>query len=340
MSVTRSTGRLAPRRPRRRTSTAGSGCRTSDPRAPRSTLRHGEHLDADGDLTTAHLDVNFPILPEPLPLGQVDVVVSAGVDGRRLRAAVHHARASATSGSRGIPGPLGARRRHRCRRALRPAAHGLVRVQRRAGQPAARGRRSGRCAATSCGSPHRLPAARARGLDRRLAGLRRRRPRSSTTCYGFTRSWLRDVAARPARRRLRRQHVAVRRRSRGSTARSAASTARPAGATSSSAHRGTSTRPTATPRCCARRWDAAVRVGRLRARAAPRSGRHPHRAAARPVPAPHEKYLWDSGFHWGEWLEPDAEVDDFGAFVGRGQVRGGDRLPAPVGAARRPRSAS
>jgi alpha-L-rhamnosidase len=34
------------------------------------------------------------------------------------------------------------------------------------------------------------------------------------------------------------------------------------------------------------------------------SGRHPDRAEARPVPAEHEQYLWDSGFHFGEWNEP------------------------------------
>ncbi|MGO4146439.1 family 78 glycoside hydrolase catalytic domain [Paenarthrobacter sp. YAF11_1] len=33
--------------------------------------------------------------------------------------------------------------------------------------------------------------------------------------------------------------------------------------------------------------------------------RHPDRAAARPTPLPHEQYLWDTGFHFGEWLEPD-----------------------------------
>ena len=37
------------------------------------------------------------------------------------------------------------------------------------------------------------------------------------------------------------------------------------------------------------------------------SGRHPGRVAARPEPAPHEEYLWDTGFHWGEWLEPGAD---------------------------------
>ena len=35
-----------------------------------------------------------------------------------------------------------------------------------------------------------------------------------------------------------------------------------------------------------------------------RTQRHPDRAAARPEPAPHEQYLWDGGYHWGEWLEP------------------------------------
>ena len=32
--------------------------------------------------------------------------------------------------------------------------------------------------------------------------------------------------------------------------------------------------------------------------------RHPDRAEAYPDPAPHEHFLWDSGFHFGEWLEP------------------------------------
>jgi alpha-L-rhamnosidase len=36
-----------------------------------------------------------------------------------------------------------------------------------------------------------------------------------------------------------------------------------------------------------------------------RTKRFPARAEARPDPAPHEQYLWDGGFHWGEWTEPD-----------------------------------
>jgi alpha-L-rhamnosidase len=37
--------------------------------------------------------------------------------------------------------------------------------------------------------------------------------------------------------------------------------------------------------------------------------RHSRRVAARPVPAPHERFLWDTGFHWGEWNEPGGFAD-------------------------------
>ena len=39
----------------------------------------------------------------------------------------------------------------------------------------------------------------------------------------------------------------------------------------------------------------------------PRGGRHPRhpdRMATRPDVASHEEFLWDTGFHFGEWLEP------------------------------------
>ncbi|SMD27276.1 family 78 glycoside hydrolase catalytic domain [Kibdelosporangium aridum] len=42
-----------------------------------------------------------------------------------------------------------------------------------------------------------------------------------------------------------------------------------------------------------------------------RTRRHPDRATRRPEPAPHEEFLWDGGFHWGEWCEPDAEDEAF-----------------------------
>lgn len=40
------------------------------------------------------------------------------------------------------------------------------------------------------------------------------------------------------------------------------------------------------------------------------SGRHAERVAARPDPLPHERHLWDSGFHFGEWLEPGIPIAD------------------------------
>src|SRR4029077_2413891 len=51
------------------------------------------------------------------------------------------------------------------------------------------------------------------------------------------------------------------------------------------------------------------------AAAAAAGGRHPDRAAARPKPAAHERYLWDTGYHWGEWLEPGGAPADFAAFA-------------------------
>jgi alpha-L-rhamnosidase len=51
------------------------------------------------------------------------------------------------------------------------------------------------------------------------------------------------------------------------------------------------------------------------AAAAARDKRHPSRTVARPEPEPHEEYLWDGGFHWGEWIEPGSEHDDVAAFA-------------------------
>lgn len=35
------------------------------------------------------------------------------------------------------------------------------------------------------------------------------------------------------------------------------------------------------------------------------SGRHPSRMAASDQALDHERYIWDTGWHWGEWLEPN-----------------------------------
>ncbi|OXM60977.1 family 78 glycoside hydrolase catalytic domain [Amycolatopsis vastitatis] len=61
-------------------------------------------------------------------------------------------------------------------------------------------------------------------------------------------------------------------------------------------------------RVMAEAWPTIVRWLDRVERAA-RTKRHPDRAATRPEPASHEKYLWDTGFHWGEWLVPGEDID-------------------------------
>ncbi|WP_045732762.1 alpha-L-rhamnosidase [Pseudarthrobacter chlorophenolicus] len=59
----------------------------------------------------------------------------------------------------------------------------------------------------------------------------------------------------------------------------------------------------------AENWEAMQRwLGFVRTTAA--TQRHAGRAAASPVPAAHEKFLWDTGFHFGEWMEPDGPGPD------------------------------
>jgi alpha-L-rhamnosidase len=59
----------------------------------------------------------------------------------------------------------------------------------------------------------------------------------------------------------------------------------------------------------AENWDAMNRWQDF-VRTTAESNRHPDRAAANPDPAPHETYLWDTGFHFGEWMEPDGPEPD------------------------------
>ena len=51
------------------------------PEGTEVVLTHAEWLGPDGDITTDHLEPDLPFLPEPLPAGMVDRVVSAGLDG-------------------------------------------------------------------------------------------------------------------------------------------------------------------------------------------------------------------------------------------------------------------
>ncbi|MET7663693.1 family 78 glycoside hydrolase catalytic domain [Streptomyces sp. NPDC005463] len=50
-------------------------------------------------------------------------------------------------------------------------------------------------------------------------------------------------------------------------------------------------------------WDATVRWVEWSLTTA-RTARHPSRVARSAEPLPHEEFLWDGSFHWGEWCEP------------------------------------
>ncbi|KUN57979.1 alpha-L-rhamnosidase [Streptomyces canus] len=41
-----------------------------------------------------------------------------------------------------------------------------------------------------------------------------------------------------------------------------------------------------------------------------RTARHPSRVERSAEPLPHEQYLWDGSFHWGEWTEPKSKAAD------------------------------
>ena len=144
-------------------------------------------------------------------------------------------------------------------------------------------------------------------MDRRLAGLPAER-RVPVRRRGL----LAEVAARPRRRPTpRRLHARTSRPTRREPEALADQTelwTLPAGLVRlgrRDRHRavGAVPRSTATTACSpssGRRWSAGSTSPRTQ------RGRNDTPAArtARPDPAPHEEYLWDGGFHWGEWLEP------------------------------------
>lgn len=57
-------------------------------------------------------------------------------------------------------------------------------------------------------------------------------------------------------------------------------------------------------------WPAIVGWVDYAARAA-QGSRHPTRVERSPDALPHEQFLWDGGFHWGEWLEPGEDSDQW-----------------------------
>jgi alpha-L-rhamnosidase len=273
------------------------------------TVSYGEWLGRDGDLTTAHLDVNLPVVPEPLPLGQVDQVVPAG-DGDVFepRFTTHGFRYARVEGH---PGPLGPgdvtgvvvhtdlRRTgwFSCSDERVTALHEAVVWSLRS---------------NVCDIPTDCPQRERAGWTGDWQVF------APTAAYlydvlAFTRKWLGDVS--------------LDQRADGCVANMspcppAEGFDGPLGALHGSAGWGDVV--VSAP------WDLYRAYGDrslLRemwgpmtawvqfAAASAAGGRHRARAAARAGPAPHERYLWDTGFHWGEWMEPGMTIGDFPAFA-------------------------
>jgi alpha-L-rhamnosidase len=278
------------------------------PAGSRLVLSHGESLDADGDLTTEHLDVNLPILPAPLPLGQVDELISNDEGVFEPRFTTHGFRYVRVEGH---PGPLEpdditAVVVHSDLRRLGWFGCSDDRVN-RLHEAAVWSLRS-----NMCDIPTDCPQRERAGWTGDWQIF------APTAAYlydvlAFTRKWLADLA--------------LDQRADGcvpnmSPCPPAEGFDGPLGALNGSAGWGDVV--VSAP------WDLFQAYGDTSlleqmwgamtawvdfAAAAAAGARHPDRVAARPEPAAHERYLWDTGFHWGEWMEPGAVITDFPAFM-------------------------
>jgi alpha-L-rhamnosidase len=273
------------------------------------TLVHGEAVNAQGDVTLEHLDTVRPGR-DPIPVGQVDRVVSAGREGDVFepRHTTHgfqyvrvegHPHRLTTDDVRGIVVHTDLRRTgwFRCSDDRVNRFHEIADWSFRG---------------NACDVPTDCPQRERSGWT----GDWQVFVPSAAFLYdvaGFSLKWLRDLASdqRPD----------------GCVSNYAPDPSRPVGITGTNEvwtyMQGSSGWGDATVMVPWELWRAygdravleelwSAMVGWIGyAEEAARTRRHPERAASRPEPAPHEQYLWDGGFHWGEWLEPDDGIATF-----------------------------
>ncbi len=267
-------------------------------------LTHGEALDPQRDVTTAHLDVSVPFLPGPLPAGQVDRVVSAGRPGETYepRHTTHGFRYVRVTGQRD-----------------ELAAEDLIGVVVHTDLE-----RTGwfHCSDERVNRLHEAAAWSFRGNACDVPTDCPTRERAAWTgdwqifaptaaflydVAGFSAKWLRDLTAEQW--------------SSGLVANLAPSPpAESEGGGMMAGFNGSAGwgdaavivpwemyRAYGDRRLLAQQWPTMVAwMGFVERCAA--GGRHPDRAARHPRARPHERYLWDTGFHWGEWLVPGDDL--------------------------------
>ena len=292
-----------------RTSTAGSGCATSAPRAPTITLTYGEWLDEDGDVTQEH--VSSPAVDRGRTGG--DVPGRHGDLGWRSTPRCSSPgtapRGSSTSASTGYDGPLTADDITAVVVHTDLDAPWLLRLLRRPHQRVAPHRRV-ELPRQRLRHPDRLPHPGAGRMDRRLADLRRDRGVPLRR-----RRLLREVAPRPRRR-------AATRRQGDQPRPGVPSRRRPATRALAADRRlrrvGRRRRARALDHLSDDRRPAGPRrpvvvdagVGGLRRATRPPPAGTRHAVDRSAEPAPHEQFIWDSGWHFGEWLEAGESLDD------------------------------
>ncbi|MEV7869962.1 family 78 glycoside hydrolase catalytic domain [Streptomyces sp. NPDC088124] len=312
--------RVVESRPALRVERVEDGCWTADfgqnasgwialselgPAGTRTVVDYGEHVGADGDLTTAHLDSVRPGA-EPVPFVQRDEVVSAGRgETFEPRHTVHGFRYA------------------RVRRAgapLDPASISMRVVHtdlRRTGAFA--------CSDDDLNRLHEIAdwSFRGNAVDvptdcptrERLAwtGDYQVFAPTATRLYdvlGFSRKWLRSVRDdqlpdgrianfSPDGRRIKHHLDDQFAMMTGSAGWGDAVVAVPWEMYVSYGDR----------EVLAENWEAMVRWVEW-ALATARTARHPSRTERSAEPLPHERYLWDGSFHWGEWTEPKAKASD------------------------------
>jgi alpha-L-rhamnosidase len=284
-------------------------CRLANlgPAGTELTLTHGEWLDPSGDVTQENLVVNFPIFPAPLPAGQIDTVISAGRVGDCFepRHTTHGFRYVRIEGH---PGPLTV-----------DDIRGIVvhsdltrtgwfechddRVN-RLHDAAVWSLRGNLCEVpTDCPQRERAGWTGDWQIFAPTAAF-------LFDVETFSRKWLADV------RLDQRFDGAIANISPCSPAESFDG---PLGFLNASAGWGDVIvlAPWALyeaygdPTVLEENWGAAERWVAFGADAASTKRSHTRRSPS----APHERFLWDTGFHWGEWLEPGVDITDFPAFA-------------------------
>ncbi|WP_217422730.1 family 78 glycoside hydrolase catalytic domain [Streptomyces sp. 8P21H-1] len=274
------------------------------PAGTRTVIEHGEHLDpATGDLTTTHLDTTRPEDGAPVPFIQRDEVVSSGTAGEVFepRHTVHGFRYA---------------RLHRGPDAAAPPLTGItMQVVHSDLRPTA---------SFACGNEdlNRLHEAvrwsfRGNAVDvptdcptrERIGWTGDYQVFASTAALlydvsGFSRKWLRSVREdqlddgrianfSPDGRRTKRHLDDRLAKMTGSAGWGDAIVLVPWTLYEMYGDRGV----------LAENFDAAVRWVEW-ALATAKAARHPSRVKRSAVPLPHEEFVWDGSFHWGEWGEP------------------------------------